>query len=162
MTLTTQRSTMINLDQGGKPLRQAITWMDQRRTSGLKPVGGVWGLLFRFAGMTGTVSYLQAEAEGNWIQKHQPENWSKTHKYLLLSGFLTFRLTGEYRDSIGCQVAYLPFDYKNKKWSSKSDWKWQAVPVEKEMLPDLVNPSEVLGNITPEASQKTEFPPGCP
>lgn len=162
VTLTTQRSTMINLDQQGKPLRPAITWMDQRRTSGLKPVGGVWGLLFRLAGMTGTVSYLQAEAEGNWIQAHQPEIWAKTHKYLLLSGYLTFRMTGEYKDSIGCQVAYIPFDYKNKKWSSKSDWKWQAVPVEKEMLPDLIKPSEVLGNITPEASRKTGIPTGLP
>jgi sugar (pentulose or hexulose) kinase len=162
VTLTTQRSTMINLDQDGKPLRPAITWMDQRRTSGLKPVGGLWGLLFKLAGMTGTVSYLQAEAEGNWIQTYQPEIWAKTHKYLLLSGYLTFCLTGEYKDSIGCQVAYIPFDYKNKKWSSKSDWKWQAVPVEKEMLPELINPSEVLGNITTEASRKTGIPVGLP
>jgi len=110
VALTTQRSTIINVDEKGVPLRPAITWMDQRRTSGLKPVGGLWGLLFRLSGMTGTVSYLQAEAEGNWIQTYQPDIWAKTHKYLLLSGFLTFRLIGEYKDSKGCQVGYIPFD----------------------------------------------------
>jgi sugar (pentulose or hexulose) kinase len=86
VTLTTQRSTLINLGKDGQPLRPAITWMDQRRTSGLKPVGGLWGILFRLSGMTGTVAYLQAEAEGNWIQTNQPEIWKKTEKFLLLSG----------------------------------------------------------------------------
>jgi sugar (pentulose or hexulose) kinase len=162
VTLTTQRSTMINVDEKGRPLRPAITWMDQRRTTGLKPVGGIWGLLFRIAGMTGTVSYLQAEAEGNWIQTHQPEIWAKTHKYLLLSGYLTFLLTGEYRDSTGCQVAYIPFDYKNMTWCSKSDWKWQAVPVEKHMLPDLIPPAGILGHITQAASKETGIPVGLP
>lgn len=162
VALTTQRSTLINVDENGKPLRPAITWMDQRRTLGLKPVGGIWGLLFRIAGMSGTVSYLQAEAEGNWIQKNQPEIWARTHKFLLLSGFLTFHLTGEYKDSTGCQVAYIPFDYKKKRWSNKSDWKWQAVPVEEHMLPDLVQPSDVLGHITKEAANKTGIPEGLP
>ena len=63
--LTSQRATVVNVDREGHPLRPAITWLDQRRTTGLKPVGGWWGLLFRLAGMTETVAYLQAEAEAN-------------------------------------------------------------------------------------------------
>ena len=42
VALTTQRSTVINVDKAGRPLRPAITWMDQRRTPGLKPVSGLW------------------------------------------------------------------------------------------------------------------------
>jgi len=123
VALTTQRSTLINVDKEGKPLRPAIHWLDQRRTTGLKPVGGLWGLLFKVAGMSETVAYLQAEAEGNWLQKHQPEIWANTYKYLLLSGYLTMRLTGRFADSVGCIVAYVPFDYKKQDWSGKSDWK---------------------------------------
>ena len=67
MALTTQRSTVINVDEDGQPLRPAIVWLDQRRTEGLPPVGGLWGLAFRLSGMTDTVAYLQAEAEANWI-----------------------------------------------------------------------------------------------
>lgn len=33
--LTTQRSTVVNVDKTGKPLRPAIVWLDQRRTEGL-------------------------------------------------------------------------------------------------------------------------------
>lgn len=162
VSLTTQRSTIINVDKEGKPLRPAIHWLDQRRTPGLKPVGGVWGALFKVAGMTETVKYLQAEAEGNWLQHNQPEIWAKTHKYLQLSGYLTFRMTGIFSDSVGCTVAYIPFDYKKHDYAGKLDWKWQAVPVSREILPDLVKPAEQLGLITPEAAAATGIPEGLP
>jgi sugar (pentulose or hexulose) kinase len=162
VALTTQRSTLINLDKEGKPLRPAIHWLDQRRTPGLKPVGGVWGALFKLAGMTETVAYLQAEAESNWLQKNEPEIWQKTDKYIQLSGYLTYRLTGRIADSVGCQVAYIPFDYKKQDWAGKSDWKWQAVPVNKDMLPELVQPADQIGVITKEAANATGIPEGLP
>jgi len=162
VALTTQRGTVINVDADGKPLRPAMVWLDQRRTEGLKPVGGLWGLAFKLSGMSATVAYLQAEAESNWIQTHQPDIWQQTHKYLLLSGYLTHRLVGRFVDSIGCQVAYIPFDYKGKRWAAKWDWKWQAVPMDPKLLPDLIPPAGRLGEITREASEATGIPIGLP
>lgn len=162
VALTTQRSTLVNLDEKGRPLRPAIVWLDQRRTEGQKPVGGLWGLAFRLAGMTETVAYLQAEAEANWIRINQPDVWAKTHKYVFLSGYLTYRLTGRLVDSVGCQVGYVPFDYKKKHWAAKTDWKWQAVPMDAALLPELVPPAQRLGEITAEAAQATGIPAGLP
>jgi sugar (pentulose or hexulose) kinase len=153
---------MINVDADGQPLRPAIVWLDQRRTEGLKPVGGLWGLAFRASGMTETVAYLQAEAEVNWIQTHQPDVWKRTHKYLFLSGYLTYKLVGRFVDSVGCQVGYVPFDYKRMHWSGKWDWKWQAVPMDPKVLPDLIPPAGELGAITPAASEATGIPQGLP
>jgi sugar (pentulose or hexulose) kinase len=162
VAVTTQRSTVINLDRQGMPLRPAIVWLDQRRTDGLKPVGGLWGLAFWLTGMTETLAYLQAEAEGNWIRTYQPEIWTATHKFLFLSGYLTYRLTGQYLDSTGCQVGYIPFDYKRHDWSRSYDWKWQAVPMAPGMFPELVKPGSPMGEITPLASQLTGIPTGTP
>jgi sugar (pentulose or hexulose) kinase len=162
VALTTQRSTLINVDPAGKPLRPAIHWLDQRRTLGQKPLGGVWGALFKVAGMSDTVAYLQAEAEANWVRVNQPDIWQKTYKFLLLSGYLTHKLVGKFVDSVGCQVAYIPFDYKKMDWCGKGDWKWQAVPMDKALLPDLVPPTGLLGEITPEAAAATGIPVGLP
>ena len=162
VSLTTQRSTIINLDSNGNPLRPAIIWLDQRRTENLKPVSGLWGLAFALSGMRETVAYLQAEAECNWIRVNQPQIWSKTSKLLFLSGYLTYKLTNELSDSIGCQVGYIPFDYKNQTWSNSWDWKWQAVPMNKSILPDLVPPSKTLGFIGRKASSETGIPEGLP
>lgn len=162
VALTTQRATVVNVDEEGRPLRPAIVWLDQRRTEGLPPVSGLWGLAFRLSGMTGTVAYLQAEAEANWVSTHQPEVWQRTHKHLFLSGYLTHRLVGRFVDSVGCQVGYVPFDYKRLTWARKSDWKWQAVPMDERMLPDLVPPAQSLGEITSRASDATGIPAGLP
>jgi len=93
--------------------------MDQRKTTGLKPVGGLWGLAFALSNMTDTVRYLQSEADVNWLKKYQPEIWAKTDKFVLLSGYLTYKMTGRIADSTGCQVAYIPFDYKTKSGRGK-------------------------------------------
>lgn len=162
VALTTQRATVVSVDRAGRPMRPAIVWLDQRRTPGLRPVGGLWGLAFRLAGMTDTAAYLQAEAEVNWIRTYEADLWARTHKYLFLSGYLTYCLVGRFVDSVGCQVGYVPFDYKRLAWSKPWDWKWQAAPVEKEMLCELVPPAQPLGEITPQASETTGIPAGLP
>jgi sugar (pentulose or hexulose) kinase len=162
VSITTQRSTVINLGADGKPLRPAIHWSDQRRTPGLKPIGGFWGIAFFFAGVRPTVSYLMAEAEANWIMRNQPEIWEKTHKYMLLSGYMHYRLTGELVESVGNMATYMPFDYKKQNWSGKLDWKWKAVPIEKEKLMPLVPPATLIGHITKEAAEATGIPEGLP
>ncbi|MEA1970527.1 MAG: FGGY-family carbohydrate kinase [Thermodesulfobacteriota bacterium] len=162
VSITTQRSTVVNLDRNGKPLRPAMIWLDQRKTYGQPPLGGIWGLLFKLARVSDTISYLQTEAEANWIRTYQPDIWERTHKYLLLSGYLTYMLTGEFVDSIGCQVAMIPFDYKGLRWAPDWDWKWKVLPVERELLPELIPPGQPLGNISRKAAGETGIPEGLP
>ncbi len=162
VALTTQRNTVIPVDAEGRPLRRAIVWLDRRRTEGLPPLGGIWGVAFRILGLADTVAYFQAEAEANWIRTHEPGVWERTHRLLFLSGFLTHRLVGRLVDSVGCQVGYVPFDYRKLRWAGRGDWKWTAVPVQPDMLPELVPPTGILGEITREASEATGIPAGLP
>jgi sugar (pentulose or hexulose) kinase len=162
VVLTTQRATVVNVDQDGRPLRPAILWLDRRRAEGLGGLRGPWGLALSAMGLGRTVAYLMAEAEANWLRTRQPEIWAKTHKYLLLSGFLNYKLTGRFADSVGCQVGYIPFDYKHLRWCSRWDWKWRAVAMDPSVLPELVPPGGELGRITPEASGHTGIPAGLP
>jgi sugar (pentulose or hexulose) kinase len=162
VALTTQRSTIVNVDEKGEPLRPAIHWLDQRRADGLPPLGGLWGAAFTLAGASETVAYLQAEAEANWLHKNQPAVWQNTYKYLLLSGYLTHLLTGRFVDSVGCQVGYIPFDYKSQRWEASWGWKWQAVKVEPRMLPELIPQTQPLGEITASAAGATGIPAGMP
>ena len=162
VSLTTQRGTVVNVDRAGQPLRPAMLWLDQRRTYGLKPVGGLWGLAFALTGMTETVAYLQAEAEANWIRTQQPDIWAQTHKYLFLSGYLTYRLTGRFVDSVGCQVGYVPFDYKRLKWAAplRLEMAGRADGSRGAARPDPAGAP--LGEITPEAAEATGIPAGLP
>ncbi|CAD5108143.1 FGGY-family carbohydrate kinase [Zestomonas carbonaria] len=162
VALTTQRGTIINVDAEGRPLRPAMLWLDQRRAEVEGRIKGPWGWLFKLIGEEATVDYFRSQAEVNWIAQQQPEIWARTDKVLLLSGFLTHRLTGRFVDSQASCVAYLPFDYKKLQWAAPRDWKWQAMPVRCEQLPELVKPGERLGVISAEASRHTGIPEGLP
>lgn len=162
VAITTQRGTVVNLDAQGEPLRPAILWLDQRRAGRYPRVRGRWALLFRLAGLRSTLEYLQAEAEANWLWENEPETWEKTARFVLLSGYLTYRMTGRFVDSAACQVGYLPFDYRRQRWASPADWKWEAIPVRPEMLPALVAPGEKLGEVSARAGRETGLAPGTP
>ena len=162
VTVTTQRGTVVNLDREGKPLRPAIIWLDQRHADVEGPVPGVWGWLFKLLRLEDTITRFRENTQANWIAQHQPEIWSKTDRYLLLSGYLNWRLTGQYRDSVGSQVGYIPFDYKKQRWAGSHDFKWQVMPVKRSMLPELVPPGGHLGELLPEAAQHLGLPAGLP
>jgi sugar (pentulose or hexulose) kinase len=162
VAVTTQRGTVINLGADGQPLRPAITWLDQRRTDRAPQVGRWWRAAFRLARVSATVDFFRAEAEINWIRAHQPEIWDRTHKLLLLSGYLNYRLCGRFVDSTGSQVAYLPFDYRRHKWAGRRDWKWQALAVRPGMLPELAAPGTAIGAIDAAAAAATGIAQGTP
>lgn len=158
MAITCQRGTMINLDKLGRPLRPAIIWMDNRIADQYPAVPWYWQLAFKVAGQTATLNYFRQKAPCNWIRQHQPDIWAATHKYLLLSGYLYYRLTGQYKESTGAVVGYLPFNYRKQHWASKSDWKWHVLPITTSQLPDLVATGSELGRLTPAAAEATGLP----
>ncbi|MCB1844980.1 MAG: FGGY-family carbohydrate kinase, partial [Halioglobus sp.] len=161
VALTTQRATVVNLDAQGQPLRPAIIWLDQRLEQDL-PGMGLWGALLKLAGEGETVHFFRSQAEAHWIKNHQPDIWKKTAKYLLLSGYLSYRLTGKYVDSVASQVGYLPFDFKRLRWAGPLDWKWRALPIKRHQLPELVPAGSPLGSISAEAAAQTGIPEGLP
>ena len=163
VAVTTQRGTVINVDKQGKPLRPAILWLDQRNASIEKPLPWIWKWLFKIARVEDIVNRFREKCQALWIAQNQPEIWAKTHKYLLLSGYLNYQLTGNFADSISSQVGYIPFDYKKLKWASTKDWRYAILPeFDPSKLPELKAASEKLGTITYEASSHTGIPQGVP
>ncbi|MCM0612148.1 FGGY-family carbohydrate kinase [Marinobacter sediminum] len=162
VTVTTQRGTVINLDAEGRPLRPAIIWLDQRHAKVEGPVKGPWGWLFKLARLENTIARFREKTQANWIAQNQPEIWRQTRHFLLLSGYLNYRLTGRFRDSTGSQVGYLPFNYRKHRWAGPRDFKWQTMPVTPDMLPELVEPAQPLGHLTAEAAAHLGLPEGLP
>ena len=60
-----------------------------------------WRAAFRAARVHDTIDYFRGEAEINWIHAHQREVWAATDKFLLLSGYLNWRLCGRFADCSG-------------------------------------------------------------
>lgn len=162
ISLTTQRATVVCVDAAGKVLRPAILWLDQRRCEQPPPMGPLWNTLFGLAGASDLIAHLQGQAEANWLAQHEPQLWRDTDKFLLLSGWLSYRLTGEFVDSVGSQVGFIPFDYKRLTWAAPSDFKWKALAVRPSQLPRLVPPAAAMGPLAAAAAAELGLPAGVP
>ncbi len=160
--ITSQRATMINVDKGGRVLRPAIVWLDQRvarpvfaRSGPLK-----WGV--KLAGLSEKLNRIQTQGKAAWISQNQPEVWENTHKYLQVSGYLNHLLTGEFIDSVASQIGHLPFDYRRQRWAGPLQLTARLFPIPRTLLPDVKAPGEILGKVTQKAAQRTGLPQGLP
>ncbi|MFP4024768.1 MAG: FGGY-family carbohydrate kinase [Thiohalospira sp.] len=162
LSITTQRGSVVNLDEKGKPLRPAIIWLDQRKAKVGNWPKGIVKKGLQLLNMYESLAHAIKDGESNWIRQNQPEIWKKTYKYVFLSAFFNHRLTGNFIDSVGSTVGYMPFDYKKQQWSEPGSINNKLFPIEPEKLVDLAKPSEKLGNVTSEASKQTGLPEGLP
>lgn len=77
------------------------------------------------------------------------------------SGYITHRLTGEFKDTIANYEYGWPVDVDKWKWSDDPE-AYKATGMPREMLFDLVMPGDILGYVTKEAAVATGLPAGVP
>lgn len=162
IAVTTQRGSLVLVDDKGAPIRPFIIWLDQRRAARPRKAQMWWRAAFALARVSDTIDYLSRQAELNWIAENEPEALKRTHKILLVSGWLNYKLTGKFVDAVASQVAYIPFDFKKQDWASRFDWKWKALAARRDQMPDISPAGAVLGALTPEAAAALGLPEGLP
>ncbi len=163
--ITTIRDSLVNIDINGNTLRPVMIWLDQRKAKTVYKPGFLMKLVIWFIGMRDSIKKAQRDGKCNWIKQNQPVLWEKTHKILQVSGFLNYRLTGEFKDSVASQIGHIPFDYKKQKWGNPENlltFSAKLYPIGKEKLPELIKPGEILGRIGKKASHETGLPENLP
>ena len=142
------------------PLRPAILYgIDTRATAEIAELTARYGPdeILRRGG-----SVLTSQAVGPkllWLQRNEPEVWSRTRRMYMASSYLVRRLTGAYvldhHSASQCDPLY---DMGRGEWAS--DWAGEiASGIE---LPALLWPGDVAGHVSPEAAAATGLPAGIP
>lgn len=160
--VTTQRDSMVNLDTQGNPLRPVITWLDQRKAKTFFKPNPIMQQAYKIVGMNESVLKLQMEGKCNWIMQNEPDIWKNTHKYVQVSGYLNYKLTGNFKDSIASQIGHIPFDYKKRHWAAKKELSAKLFPIHRSKLVELVQPGQKIGEISDKAAHETGLKPGTP
>ena len=162
ITVASQRSTSVFVDKDGNPLKNAISWMDQRRTKHNYNISGTQRKLYKAMNVWELLDSYNRGCPYNWVQENEPEIMDKMHKLLFLSTYLNFKLSGNFKDSITSAPGYIPFSNKRLDWATKSDIEGKIFPVKEEHLFDLVQPGELIGNLTKETAKLFNLKPGIP
>ncbi len=160
VTVTTVRDTCVCVDKDGKALRDIILWLDKREAKVEQKLPFYLNLLYIIIGMKDTIDMQRKVSVCNWIIENEPEIWEKTYKYLMLSGYLNFLLTGKMVDSSAGIIGHIPFDSKVRGWMKKGNIKRIIYDIEEQKLCDVIEPGDVVGTITKQASEKTGIKQG--
>lgn len=146
------------LDQADRVIRPAILWADQRSAAEAKELHERAGDAI-IATSLNRVNPTWSLAMLAWVKRHEPEAAARTRKLMLAKDYLRFRITGtwetDYSDVIGALMA----DHRTRSWSPELcrliDWPMET-------LARVVEPSTVVGGVTPAAAAALSLKPGTP
>ena len=78
------------------------------------------------------------------------------------SGYLTHRLTGEFKDTAAnAYQGQFPVDMDTWKWSEDQKH-FESFKIDSKKLVDIQMPGTILGHVTPKAAEETGLPVGLP
>ncbi len=158
------RDSAVCLDKDRKVIRPMILWLDSRMAKCQDPLPPLARALFWLVGKADVISLNRKRTMANWIKENEPENFARIDKYVSISTYFVYRLTGELRDSPSDFTGHYPLDYKKKQWYKKPEkhLQGQIFSLRRDQLVELVDTQGVLGHINEEGSKLTHLPVGVP
>ena len=160
MTVTTFRDSAVLLDKNNKPLRPVILWLDQRLAKAEEKLPAIHRFLFKLVGMKDTIDMNRTRTMAHWIKENEPETWAKVEKYVNISTYINFKLTGELADSPGGLTGHYPLNYKKSVWYKEGAMKGRIFGVPNRMLPKVVQPGQIIGTLRDEIAEEVGLPKG--
>ena len=145
IAFTGQAESLVVLDAAGKPLMNAISWMDERSTEECKILEKQFSHEICET-VTGQMAVLPTWPATKilWLQKNKPEVYAAADTYMLLKDYVVYYLTGEKKCDMSIATFSFYFDiYKKCYWQEMLD----AIGVKLSQLPELVEPCTVAGTL---------------
>jgi xylulokinase len=167
--LTTQWSGTVAVDRAGKPLMNAIIWMDSRGApyvmeicDGLIKIEGyelrkllMW---LRLAGGVPAQSGKDSLGHILYIKHQMPGIYSKTYKFLEPKDYLNLRLTGCCATSYESMTPHWVTDNRSLSNVVYDDRLVRMSTIDGEKLPQLKRAIDVLGPILPDVAHELGLP----
>ena len=162
IAMTCFRDSAVLLDKDNKPLRPMILWLDQRMAECKEKLPLLSRLAFKLVGKEGTIAINRRRTVANWVRENEPEIWAKCEKYVALSTYFIYRLTGKLTGSPSDYTGHYPIDYKKRAWYKNpiKHMQGQVFSLEKRHLCDLVPGCSPIAPLTEEASSLMGLPAG--
>lgn len=160
ISVSSHTVTMLPVDAEGNPLRNAMTYQDNRSAEELHYIVDTIGFdrFVKIVGGQPAVAFLPNKIL--WFKKHEPELYAKTACFLQASSFINYKLTGKMTMDIDQATRTQCLDISTMEWSKEIGDVIGVDLDEKLPKPRLVD--EIVGFVTEEAAKTTGLMEGVP
>ena len=155
--ISAQGETLILIDKDGKPLRNAIVWLDNRAQEEAEILSKEFddGTSYKITGQVKIVPTWPA-SKIFWIKRNEPSIFSNVFKYLLVEDYLIYRMTGRFvaEGSLLCSTVY--WNINTRKWWSQM---LQRLEITEDQLPEIRESGEAVGELLPSTASELGLSP---
>jgi len=161
ISFCSQAQGLVLADKNGEPVRNAMSYMDQRAREelaeglgkGLK-ISGINALkLLKSLRLTGAVAASVKDPvwKYKWVEKHEPDNFKRVCKWLDVKEYVIRKMTGEFVMTTDSAFATLLYDIRkgHEGWSEDI---CRMLGVNTDHLAPIIKSSDKAGSLAKEAA----------
>src|SRR5512141_1217230 len=145
----------VPLDEHNRPMYPAIAWFDSRTKPQAEWLGQQLGKDRVFAVTGLSLQPIFGLCKLLWLRQNEPEAFARTRRWLNISEYIAFRLSGEQATEYSLASRTLALDITRRCWS---DAILSEVGISPDLYAPLVPSGTRIGPVTPEASAQTGLP----
>ncbi|MFX1235228.1 MAG: FGGY-family carbohydrate kinase, partial [Promethearchaeota archaeon] len=147
LSVTNQRETIVPVDRDGIPLHNALVWQDRRTIDQVEFIKKRVGIekIYRTTGLT--VDPYFSATKILWFKDVKPEIYQKTFKFLLVSDFIIYKLTGKYITDYSNASRTMLFDINKLRYSEDIA---SELEIDLDKMPEAVESGVEVGEIVSE------------
>jgi xylulokinase len=147
------------LDENKQLLSPAIIWPDRRSWQQVQEIHDLVGREWLIS-LTGSLASTGFQAATvRWLRQQRPELWRQTTLILTPKDYLRWRFTGQLHSEPSDGSGTLFLDIKRRSWSEEL---LQALEIDRDFLPELINSGDIAGNLKGEVANELALPAGVP
>jgi xylulokinase len=173
VAVTSHWSGTVAVGADGKPLMNALIWMDSRGARYIRQVTGgpvrlagydvrkLWRFVSRAGGLPGH-SGKDPTAHIHWIRRERPDVYAATEVFLEPADYLNLRLTGRACSSYDCIALHWVADIRDLRAVRYDDTLLRISGLDRDRLPELVPSATVVGGLLPAVAGEWGLRPGTP
>jgi len=169
ISFCSQMQGLVLVDKDGLPLRRAMSYMDQRAVAehkagiafGLQVAGANAVRLLKSLKITGAAALSVKDPvwKYKWVEAHEPEIFTKVHKWLDVKEAVIARMTGRCVMTTDSAFAALLYDIHKRCWSKSIT---DMLGVKFEHLPEIIPCEAQVGKLRAQQAEELGLVEGIP
>ncbi|MFX1571247.1 MAG: FGGY-family carbohydrate kinase [Promethearchaeota archaeon] len=147
LSVTNQRETIVPVDHQGNPLYNALVWQDRRTTEQVDFIKKQVGVdkIYNTTGLT--IDPYFSAPKILWFKDKKPDIYQKTHKFLLVSDYILYKLTGKFVSDHSNLSRTMLFDINKLAYSEEIA---SELEIDLDKMPGILESGVDIGEIVTE------------
>lgn len=154
-----QMMGVVAVDGAGRPVRPAMIWADTRSTRQCDRLIDEIGMerAYRITGHRLNPTYSLTKLM--WLRDNEPEAYARIRTVFQAKDFLVLRLTGVRATDPSDASSTNAYDQQSAQWSQELI---AAADVDRDLFPEIVASTQLVGRVSAEAAAATGLAAGTP